>query len=120
MNLQKRLMTSSLALALLAGGTAVSAQTTSPSISVPSSPVVVLVGNGTQQNVPVVSVPNQGQALIGLGALSGGPDHYGSMLSVSVLNTARLLGVDGPGGQGSALSISLPNPRQAPILSRGK
>ena len=109
-----------IALSCFMGGTAALAQTSASTISVPQAVLSVVVGNGVQQSAPIVTVPSQGKPLIGVGALSGSPDHYGSTASLSVLNTNRLLGVDGPGGEASALSISLRNPRQAPILSKTK
>lgn len=114
------LLASALTVTCMGIGSAALAQSTAPTVTLPQSGVSVVVGNGVQQSVPVLSVPSQGTPLIGVGALSGSPDHYGSMLSLSALNTARLLGVDGPGGLGSALSISVPNPRNAPILSKGQ
>jgi hypothetical protein len=114
------LFASVFALSCLVGGPAAFAQSSVPSISVPQAIVSGTVGNGVQQSAPILTVPSQGQPLIGVGALSGGSEHYGSTVSLSVLNSNRLLGVDGPGGAASALSISLPNPRQAPILSKAK
>jgi hypothetical protein len=74
-------------------------------------------GNGISQSKPVASVDGGGRPLIGVGALSGKQDHYGSAASVSVLNSARLVGVDGPGGAGSSTSISVQNPTSKPVLA---
>ena len=92
----------------------------SPSIVVPTNQSVasVAVGNGQQQGHSVATVQSKGQPAVGVGALSGQVNHFGSTGSVSVANNARLLGVDGPGGYGSPTSISVANPRQAPVLSK--
>ena len=76
------------------------------------------VGNGVQQGHAVVDVQSQGRPAVGVGALSGKVDHFGSAGTVSVANNARLLGVDGAGGVHSPSSLSISNPRQAPVLSR--
>lgn len=76
------------------------------------------VGNGQQQGHAVAAVQSKGQPAVGVGALSGQVNHFGSAGSVSVANNARLLGVDGPGGYGSPTSVSVSNPRQAPVLSK--
>ena len=80
--------------------------------------VGVAVGNGRVAGQPIVDVQSKGQPLIGVGALSGKKDHFGSAASISVANDARILGIDGPGGVNSANSISIRNPKQAPILSK--
>lgn len=112
------LFASVLAFSCVGGGSAAFAQSPPTSVALPQSVLSAIVGNGVQQSVPIVTLTSQGQPLIGVGALSGGPNHYGSTLSLSVLNSSRLLGVDGPGGTSSTLTISVPNPRQAPILSK--
>ena len=75
------------------------------------------VGNGKVQGQPVVDVQSKGRPAVGVGALSGKVDHFGSAGTVSVANNARLLGVDGAGGVNSPNSVSIRNPKQAPILS---
>ena len=80
--------------------------------------VGVAVGNGTTQGQPIVDAqPANGRPAVGVGALSGRVDHFGSTGSVSVANNARILGVDGAGGPGSANSVSVRNPGQSPALS---
>jgi hypothetical protein len=86
-------------------------------VPIPQQIISAVIGNGVQQSKPIVSVPSSAMPLVGVGALSGGPNHYGTLLSVSLLNTARLVGIDGPGGKASPLSISLANPKLAPVLS---
>jgi len=77
----------------------------------------VVSGNGTQQSAPTASVNGSGRPAVGVGALSGKQDHYGSAATVSVANSDRLVGVDGPGGRGSSTSVSVNNPRSAPVLA---
>ena len=76
------------------------------------------VGNGRVQGQPAVDIQSSGRPAVGVGALSGKVDHFGSAGTVSLANNARLVGVDGNGGMQSANSISIANPRQAPVLSR--
>ena len=53
--------------------------------------------------------------LVGVGALSGKPGHDGSLVSVSVLNSTRLLGVSaGPVGSNG---VNVANPTGKPVLS---
>jgi hypothetical protein len=76
------------------------------------------VGNGVNQGQPIVDVqPASGRPKIGVGALSGRVDHFGSKGTVSVANNARIVGIDGAGGVRSPNSISVRNPTQQPILS---
>lgn len=93
----------------------------------PAAPVTVrtnqslvgaTVGNGRVQGQPVVDVQSGGRPAVGVGALSGRVDHFGSAGSVSIANNARLIGVDGAGGVRSPTSVSVANPKQAPIFSR--
>jgi hypothetical protein len=77
----------------------------------------VMVGNGSEAHQPnVVNVPTSTQPLIGIGALSPG-HHSGSLATVSLLNTGRLLGVDVGGGNNAKTSIDVPNPIGKPILA---
>lgn len=77
----------------------------------------VAVGNGVSQDKRVAVVTSKGRPAVGVGALSGQSDHYGSAGSVSVLNTERLAGVDGPGGYRAPTNVSVDNPSKAPVLS---
>jgi hypothetical protein len=80
--------------------------------------VGVAVGNGKVAGQPIVDVqPANGRPAIGVGALSGRKDHFGKNASVSVLNDARLVGIDGKGGVRSPNSISIRNPAQQPVLA---
>jgi hypothetical protein len=79
--------------------------------------VGVAVGNGINQGQAIVDVqPASGQPKIGVGALSGRVDHFGSKGTLSVANNARIVGIDGAGGVRSPNSISVRNPTQQPIL----
>lgn len=112
------------ALALASLSTVVHAQTaaTAPAIGAPlistgNAPLTgVAIGNGIHQSQPVVST-FQGTTppLIGVGALSGKVGHDGSVASVSVLNSSRLLGVSlGPVGSNG---LNVANPTGKPVLS---
>ena len=102
------------------GSTAAGAQVVSNSglvLNTNQSLLGLSVGNGIDQSHALVTVQPSGKPAIGVGALSGNPSHFGSALSVSALNTSRLLGVDSSGGPSGTGSLSLANPRQAPVLS---
>jgi hypothetical protein len=109
-----------IALALSLGSTAVSAQVVSNSglvLNTSQSLVGANIGNGITAGQSIVTIQAKGTPAIGVGALSGNPDHYGSAASVSLLNSVRLLGVDSATGPNGANSISLKNPNPGPILS---
>lgn len=74
-----------------------------------------VIGNGVTSGAPVATLGSPGQSAVAVGALSGSPDHYGSLLSLSLLNSNRLLGVDGPAGAYTGLSVF--NPSGQPILA---
>lgn len=109
-----------IALAISLGSTGAGAQVVSNSglvVKTNQSLVGVVVGNGVTQGQTIVNVESQKAPAIGVGALSGNPSHYGTVASLSVLNSARLLGVDGAAGPSRAGSISLNNPNPGPILN---
>jgi len=81
------------------------------------SVVGAAVGNGVTQGKTVANVGGGDRPLVGVGALSAKSDHYGSAASVSVLNSERLLAVDGPGGPSSTTSVSVPNSTRQPVLA---
>ena len=99
-------------------GAPLCAQTPAPvTVRTNQSLVGATIGNGRVQGQSAVDVQSSGRPAVGVGALSGKVDHFGSAGTVSVANNARLVGVDGAGGVHSPNSISIANPRQAPILS---
>ncbi len=76
----------------------------------------VTVGDGIHQTQPVVSAHtnSSAQPAVGVGALSGNPNHSGSTATVSVLNTNRLAGLDTGAKAGNA-SVSVENAGQRPV-----
>ena len=101
---------------------AVSAQTLgSPVITSGNLPAIdrvagVGVGDGVNQSQPVVLAGGgKGKPLVGVGALSGQPTHNGSVATVSVLNSERLLGVStGPVGSNG---VNVANSTGKPVLN---
>ncbi|WP_174299851.1 hypothetical protein [Caulobacter sp. S45] len=89
---------------------------TSGNMPVESRVAGVAVGNGVVQSQALVNTFQSGKTpLVGVGALSGNPTHSGSIASVSVLNTTRLLGVSaGPVGSNG---VNVFNPSGKPVLS---
>jgi hypothetical protein len=107
-----------LGVAAMVIGPAAYSQTTAPvQVNTGQSLVGAAIGNGVTQGARVVEVNSRSQPAVGVGALSP-ENHFGSAASVSALNSSRLLGVDGPGGKNATTSISVRNPKQAPVLSR--
>lgn len=109
-----------IAVAVSLGSTAVDAQSASNSgltVDTNQSLVGAEIGDGIRPDTSIVTVTSNGTPAVGVGALSGDPRHYGSALSLSALNSARLLGVDTAAGPGGANSVSLKNPKGAPVLS---
>ncbi len=89
---------------------------TSGTMPVESGVAGVAVGNGVVQSHAIVNTFQSGKTpLVGVGALSGNPSHNGSVATVSVLNSERLLGVSaGPGGSNG---VNVFNTTGKPVLS---
>ena len=91
--------------------------TATPIISAGNAPLSgIAIGDGVHQSQPIVNT-FQGTTppLVGVGALSGKVGHDGSLVSVSVLNSSRLLGVSaGPVGSNG---VNIANPTGKPVFS---
>lgn len=73
------------------------------------------VGNGVNKGKPIATTSNGKTPAIGVGALSGSPNHNGSVATVSVLNNNRLVGVsNGPVGSNG---VNIINPSHGPVLA---
>ncbi len=73
------------------------------------------VGNGMDRGKPTASTFNGRTPPVGVGVLSGSPNHNGSKATVSVLNSNRLLGVST--GRVGSNGVNVPNSTHGPVVA---